>query len=329
MPNNSAGIIGTGLYVPEGIIDNAYLADRLGISQEAILKRTGIEERRYALNGMAASDLGFLAAQQALDSAQVKPGEIDLIICSTYTPDMSFPSTACIIQDKLGAKKAGAFDLQAACSGFVYGLITASQFIATGICSHILLVASDVNSSIVDRKDYKVSSLFGDGAGAVVLGRVPGGMGILSYHFGSDGSGGHLFCRPAGGSRLPASHETVDKKLHYIQMDGQNLFRFGVATLVNSSKKALEQANLNSDHVDLFIPHQANLRIIKSGIERLRIPLDKTYINIHKYGNTASATIPIALDETVRNGRLKKGDVVLLTGFGAGLTWASVVMKWI
>jgi 3-oxoacyl-[acyl-carrier-protein] synthase-3 len=315
--------------VPEGIIDNACLAKRLGISQEAILKRTGIEERRYASNGMAASDLGLLAAQQALHSAKVKPEEIDLVVCSTYTPDMSFPSTACIIQDKLGAKRAGAFDLQAACSGFVYGLITASQFIITGLCSRILLVASDVNSSIVDSKDYKVSSLFGDGAGAVVLGPVPEGIGILSHHFGSDGSGGHLFYRPAGGSRLPASHETVEKRLHYIQMDGQNLFRFGVATLVNSSMKALKQANLQTDHVDLFIPHQANLRIIKSGIKRLNIPLEKTYINIHKYGNTASATIPIALDETVRSGRLKKDDVVLLTGFGAGLTWASVVLKWV
>ncbi len=329
MKDYSAGIIGTGLYVPEEIIDNSRLAERLGISKEAIFKRTGIEERRYAPVGMAASDLGFLAAQQALHSAKVKPENIDLIICATYTPDMSFPSTACIIQDRLGAKRAGAFDLQAACSGFVYGLITASQFIVTGLCSRILLVASDVNSSIVDSKDYKVSSLFGDGAGAVVLDRVSEGMGILSHHFGSDGSGGNLFYRPAGGSRMPASYETVDKRLHYIQMDGQNLFRFGVATLVNSSKEALKKANLQTDNVDLFIPHQANIRIIKSGIKRLNIPLKKTYINIHKYGNTASATIPIALDETVKSGQLKKDDIVLLTGFGAGLTWASVVMKWI
>lgn len=329
MPNYNAGIIGTGLYLPEKIIDNARLSQLLGISKEAIFKRTGIEERRYVSNGMAASDLGFLAAQEALHSAKVKPEELDLVVCSTYTPDMSFPSTACIIQDKLGAKNAGAFDLQAACSGFVYGLITASQFVISGICSHILLVASDVNSSIVDRHDYKVSSLFGDGAGAVVISRVPDGKGILAHHFGSDGSGGDLFCRPAGGSRLPTSQETIDKRLHYIQMDGQSLFRFGVSTLVRSSLKALKGAKITTDHVDLFIPHQANLRIIKSGIERLKIPQDKTYINIHKYGNTASATIAIALDESVKAGRLKKGDIVLLTGFGAGLTWASVVMKWI
>ncbi len=325
----SAGIIGTGLYLPESIVDNEYLAGHLNITKESILKSTGIEERRYVSNGMASSDLGFFAAKDALSSARIKPDEVDLIICSTYTPDMSFPSTACIIQDKLQAKNAGAFDLQAACSGFVYGLITSAQFIITGMCTTILLVASDVNSSIVDSEDYKVSTLFGDGAGAVVISRVPKGQGFLSHHFGSDGSGGHLFYRPAGGSRLPASHETVNKRLHYIQMDGQSLFRFGVETLVRSSLNVLEQANLDTEDVDLFIPHQANLRIIKSGIQRLNIPLDKTFINVQKYGNTASATIPIALDESIKTGRLRKGDVVLLTGFGAGLTWASVLMKWI
>lgn len=322
------GVLGTGSYLPERVLDNRELADRFGCSEEWILTRTGIRERRFADPGTGSSDLGVIAAERALAAAGLAPTDLDLVICATYTPDMAFPSTACLIQERIGAKPAAAFDLQAACSGFVYALVTGAQFVAAGAFRHALIVAADVNSTIVDPKDQKVTPLFGDGAGAVVLGRVNHGSGLLGFHMGADGGGGDLFFMPAGGSKRPATFETVEAREHYIKMDGPSLFRFGVDAMVQASRSALDRAGLGVEDVDVFIPHQANLRIIDAGLERLGIPKAKTLITLDRFANTAAATIPIALDEAVRNGRIAPGMNVLMTGFGAGLTWASTVIRW-
>jgi 3-oxoacyl-[acyl-carrier-protein] synthase III len=323
-----AGVLGTGAYLPERILDNRELADRFGCSEEWILTRTGIRERRFAEPGTGSSDLGVIAAQRALDAADIAAKDLDLIICATYTPDMAFPSTACLIQERIGAKPAAAFDLQAACSGFVYALITAAQFISAGSARLALVVAADVNSTIVDPRDQKVTPLFGDGAGAVVLGRVNHGSGLLGFHMGADGGGGGLFFMPAGGSKRPATFETVEAREHYIRMDGPSLFRFGVDAMVQASRSALDRAGVGIGEVDLFIPHQANLRIIDAGLDRLGIPKARTLITLDRFANTAAATIPIALDEAVRDGRIGSGMNVLMTGFGAGLTWASTLIRW-
>lgn len=323
-----AGVLGTGAYVPAEIVDNRELARRYGCSEDWILTRTGIRERRFVGPGEAASDLGVRAAQAALEDAGVAASEIDLIVCATYTPDMAFPSTACLIQERIGARPAAAFDLQAACSGFVYALATASQFIQAGTARRALVVGTDVNSTIVDPDDRKVTALFGDGAGAVVVGRVNHGGGVLGFSLGADGSGGDLFYMPAGGSRRPASEDTVRERGHYIRMDGPSLFRFGVEAMVRASRDALDRAGLGVDDVDLFVPHQANLRIIDAGLARLGIGRDRTLITVDRFANTAAGTIPIALDHAAREGRLRPGMLVLMTGFGAGLTWGSAVVRW-
>ena len=323
-----AGVLGTGCYLPERVLNNRELAERFGCSEEWILSRTGIRERRFAEPGTGSSDLGIIAANRALDAACISAREIDLIICATYSPDMAFPSNACIIQDSIGAKPAAAFDLQAACSGFVYALVTAAQYIIAGNMRYGLVVAAEINSNIVDPMDQKVTPLFGDGAGAVVLGRVERGSGLLGFHLGADGGGGGLFFMPAGGSRRPATFETVEAREHYIKMDGPSLFRFGVDAMVQSSRNALDRAGLSVDAVDLFIPHQANLRIIDAGLERLGIPRERTLVTLDRFANTAAASIPIALDDAVRSSRLQPGMNVLLTGFGAGLTWGSAVLSW-
>ncbi len=326
MPN--AGILGTGSFLPEKIIDNSFLARLFGCDEEWILRRTGIRERRFVKDGQAASSLGVEASRRALDSAGVKPDELDLVICATYTPDMSFPSTACLIQHELKAGRAAAFDLQAACSGFVYALVTATQFVATGLYKRVLVVASDVNSSIINPKDRKVTALFGDGAGAVVIGPTNGNTGVIGQYMGADGGGGDLFCRPAGGSRMQLTPSALEKGLQYIQMDGPSLFRAGVELMVSASKKALGKCRMAISDVDLFIPHQANRRMLDAGLKRLGIPAERTVVNLDRYANTSAATIPIALDEAVRGGRLRPEDILLLTGFGAGLTWGSVVLRW-
>lgn len=323
-----AGVLGTGSFLPERVLNNRELAERFGCSEEWILTRTGIRERRFAEPGTGSSDLGVIAAQRALDAANIAPRDLELIICATYTPDMAFPSNACIIQEAIGAKPAAAFDLQAACSGFVYALVTAAQYVIAGNLRYALVVAAEINSTIVDPADQKVTPLFGDGAGAVVVGRVTDGSGLLGFHLGADGGGGGLFFMPAGGSRRPSTFETVEAREHYIKMDGPSLFRFGVDALVQSSRNALDRAGLSVEDVDLFVPHQANLRIIDAGLERLGIPRDRTLITLDRFANTAAASIPIALDDAVRSQRLTPGMTVLLTGFGAGLTWGSTVLRW-
>ena len=323
-----AGVLGTGSHLPERVLDNRELAERFGCSEEWILTRTGIRERRFADPGIGSSELGLIAARAALDAAEITARELDLIVCATYTPDMAFPSNACLIQEALGAKPAASFDLQAACSGFVYALVTAAQYVMAGNVRYGLVVAAEVNSTIVDPMDQKVTPLFGDGAGAVVVGRVGDEAGLLGFHLGADGGGSGLFYMPAGGSRRPTTFETLEARQHYIKMDGPSLFRFGVDAMVQSSRNALDRAGVGVDSVDVFIPHQANLRIIDAGLERLGVPRDKTLVTLDRFANTAAASIPIALDEAARSGRVAPGMIVLLTGFGAGLTWGSTVLRW-
>ncbi len=328
MNNVPVGIIGTGRYVPERILTNQELESMVETNDEWIVTRTGIRERRIASPQEAASDLAFKASEKALQSAGIKAEDLDLIIVATVTPDMPFPSTACILQDKLGARKAAAFDLSAACSGFIYGLANACNFIATGIYKHILVVGAECLSRITDYTDRNTCILFGDGAGAVVLGQVPEGRGFRSFVLGADGSGGELLKIRGGGSRVPATPESVEQKLHYITMEGREVFKFAVRIMGNAAEEALQKAGLTKSDVDLLIPHQANIRIIQSALERLELPEDKCMINLDRYGNVSAASIPIALAEAVEEGRVNEGDCLLFVGFGGGLTWGASVLVW-
>ena len=324
----SVGIIGTGSYVPETIVTNHDLERIVDTSDEWILSRTGIRERRIADNSQATSDLSTIAAQRALDSAGLTAKDIDLIIVATITPDMSFPSTACIVQSNIGAEKAAAFDLEAACSGFLYALNVACQFVSTGFYKNVLVIGAECMSRITNWKDRRTCILFGDGAGAAVVGRVDKGYGFLSQYMGADGSGGDSLNMKAGGSRLPASMETIEKDLHYIQMDGSEVFKFAVRVMASSVNQAIKLAGLEKGQISLLIPHQANMRIIIGAAKRLEIDMDKIFVNLASYGNMSAASIPVALDEAFRSGKLKKDDYVCMVGFGSGLTWASNVLKW-
>lgn len=326
--NKSVGIIGIGSYVPEKILTNKDLEKIVETSDEWIVDRTGIKERRIAEANIATSDLAASAAEKALIDAGVTADEIDLIIVATATPDMLFPSTACLVQDKIKASKAAAFDLSAGCSGFAYALVVGSQFIQTGLYKKVLIVGAETLSKIIDWTDRNTCVLFGDGAGAVVLGEVPAGYGILGSDLGSDGSGGELLKVPAGGSRQPATIESVNNRQHFLQMSGSDVFKFAVRVMGETAMKALDRAGLSNEDIDCLIPHQANNRIIQSAAKRLKVPMEKVVVNVDKYGNTSSASIPLAMDEALRNNTLKNGDIVVLVGFGAGLTWASCVMKW-
>lgn len=324
----SVGIIGTGAYLPEKVLTNADLEKLVDTSDEWIVSRTGIRERRIADENQASSDLAVEAARRALDAAGLTPSDLDLIIVATVTPDMSFPATACLVQDQLGADRAATFDLSAACTGFLYGVATASQFIQTGLYRNALVIGVDCLSKIMDFTDRNTCVLFGDGAGAAVLGPVEDGSGFLSFELGGDGSGGHLLKQPAGGSRIPATRESVDNRLHFVAMNGREVFKFAVRVLGSSAEKALEKAGLGKDDVDFLIPHQANLRIIDTAVQRLGLSQDKVVVNLDRYGNMSSASIPVALDEAVRAGRIKQGDTLVLVGFGGGMTWGSSVLKW-
>ncbi|HHU64346.1 MAG TPA: ketoacyl-ACP synthase III [Clostridiales bacterium] len=325
----NAAIIGTGSVIPPRIVTNKDLEKYIQTSDEWIRERTGIHERRVVEDDIAASDIATQAGLLAMEKAGVSAEDLDLIIVSTVTPDMAFPSTACLVQNNIGAKNAAAFDLEAACSGFSYGMTIAKQFIETGTYTYILVIGVDILSKITNWRDRHTCILFGDGAGAAVLGPVNKGEGILATCLGADGSGGHVLKLPAGGSRMPASHETVEKKLHYIDMDGSEVFKFAVRIMASTTKEVLKKANISLEDIDLLIPHQANIRIIDGAIKRLGIDRDKVFINLHKYGNTSSASIPVALDEAIAEGRVKKGQIIVLAGFGAGLTWGSSVMKWV
>ena len=329
MSDISAGIIGVGMYAPEKVLTNAELAGMLNVTEEWIESMSGIRERHIAAPSQAASDMGAVAAQRALTQAGVSPDEVDLIIVSTSTPDMQFPSTACIIQERLGIKNVPAFDLTAVCSGFVYALTVGAQFIANEFSRTVLVIGTEAVSRVINWSDKDTCMLIGDGAGAVVLRQVPSGYGVLSAKLGADGSGASFMMVPAGGSRKPPTAEVIEKKMNKIQMNGQEVFKFAMKKLPEVTEQALELANLHTEDLKLIIPHQANLRIIEAAARRMDLPMEKFMVNVERYGNTSSATIPIALYEALETGRIESGDLIALTGFGGGLTWGSLIMRWL
>jgi len=324
----SAKIVGLGKYLPSKRLLNSDLEKMVDTSDEWITTRTGIKERRIAEKGVGASGLAAKASQVALERSGVDPKDLDLIIVATITPDTQFPSTACHLQHHLKAKKAACFDVSAACAGFVYALASAWQFIKGGLYKNALVVGSEVLSTITDWEDRSTCVLFGDGAGAAVLAESEG-AGFLSAYLGSDGSQAEILSMPGGGSRNPISSEIIEKRLHYMKMKGNELFRFAVRIMVHAADKALAGADLTKNDVDLFIPHQANERIINAVAQRLHIPQDKIYLNIARYGNMSSASSAVALCEAWEEKKINKDDIVVLDAFGGGLVWGSCVIKWV
>jgi 3-oxoacyl-[acyl-carrier-protein] synthase-3 len=322
-------IAGLSTHVPPRVLTNADLEKMVDTSNEWILQRTGIRERHIVDPGVATSDLAKVAAEGAMREAGVTAAQLGFIVVGTTTPDTIFPSTACLLQDKLGAQHAWGFDLGAACSGFTFALNTAAQMVATGDCDYALAVGADVMSSIIDYTDRATCVLFGDGAGAVVL--APAGDGepaILDFAGKIDGSGGPALCMPAGGSKMPASKETVEKRLHYVKQEGATVFKFAVKNTEEISRRLLDRNGIDPSQIDLFVSHQANRRIIEAAAERMGLPPEKVIINLENYGNTTAGTIPLALADARREGRLKKGDLVLLASVGAGFTVGALLLRW-
>ncbi len=323
-----AKIIGTGAYVPKQIITNHDLEQKIETTDRWIVERTGIRERRIAAEDEATSDLAYHAATHALHSAQVSPEEIDLILVATAMPDMFFPSTACIVQDKLKATRAAAFDLSAACSGFLYALAVGEQYIRSRTYKKVLVIGAEVMSRMINWSDRQTCILFGDGAGAVLLAPSRTPSGILSTHLHSDGSLWDLICVPGGGAALPASEQVLAERLNTIKMKGNETFKIAVRYLEEVAREALTANHLTISDIDHVIPHQANSRIIKAVADRLRLPMEKVILNMDRYGNTSAASIPLALSEAVGEGKIHKGDKILFLAFGGGVTWASALMQW-
>jgi 3-oxoacyl-[acyl-carrier-protein] synthase III len=307
----NAGIVGIGRYLPEKIVTNADLEKIMDTSDEWIRTRTGIEERRIADDNTNTSDMGFAAAQKAIQDAGITPEDIDLILVATVTPDQPFPSVACMLQERLGAKKAAAMDVSAACAGFMYGIITGKQFVESGAYKHVLVVGVEKLSKITDWNDRNTAVLFGDGAGAVIVGEVSEGRGILSFELGADGTG--------------AKHLYQDE---YIIMNGREVFKFAVRQMGESCINVLEKAGLTKEDVDFLIPHQANIRIMEASRQRLELPVEKMSKTVHKYGNTSAASIPISIVEEIEAGRIKDDDLIVMVGFGGGLTWGAIAIRW-
>ncbi|BFU95469.1 MAG: 3-oxoacyl-[acyl-carrier-protein] synthase III [Nitrospira sp.] len=322
-----ARITGTGSYAPPKVLTNLDLEAMVATSDQWITERTGIRERRVAVPGEACSDLAVKAAEQALRAAGVRAEELDLILLATCTGDYPLPATACLVQHRLGATRAAACDLSAACCGFVYALSVADAYVRTGM-RHVLVIGSEVMSAILDWTDRNTCILFGDGAGAAVISGVHGDAGILSTHLHSDGGLHELIAVPGGGSRLPLSEKVVAEKMNCVKMKGNETFKVAVRMLEEIARETLAANKLTIDAVDLYVPHQANVRILNAVAERLGLPLEKVMLNLDRYGNTSAASIPIALDEAVRQGRIKDGSLVMLGAFGAGLTWASALIRW-
>jgi 3-oxoacyl-[acyl-carrier-protein] synthase-3 len=320
-------VLGTGSYVPDTVVDNSQLHARFGFDSDWIVRRTGILERRHALPHQATSDLCRIAALRAMERAQVKPADIDLLVLATFTPDMSFPSTACLVQDRLKLSCA-AIEVEAACAGFMYALITGAAYVVSGASDMALIIGGDCNSRIMNPNDIKTYPLFGDGAGAVVLTRGSPEQGLVAFSLGSDGGGGDLLSRPACGSRMPPTAELLDRGLHYMIMDGRAVFRWAVNILCDTIKDVLKASGKRADEIDLYLPHQANIRIINAAIDVLHIPRSRVFNNLEKYGNTSAGSIPIALDEAIADNRLQPGQLAVLSGFGAGLAWGTAVMRW-
>jgi len=324
---NNIGIIGLGSYLPKKILTNKDLEGMVDTSDEWITTRTGIKERRIASSSESTSILAFNAAKDALKNAKVKPEDLELIIVATITPDMPFPATSCLVQNLLGAKNAACLDVSAACAGFVYGIVTAKQFLAAGVYKNALVIGAEKLSSVTDWEDRNTCVLFGDGAGAAVLAPVANG-GILSSYLGSDGSLAELLMMPGGGSRNPASKESVANKLHFIKMRGNEVFKLAVKIMSDAACKVLKECKFTVDDIDCFIPHQANKRILDAVARKMRLPLEKIYFNVASYGNMSSASTAVALCEAYESGRIKEGGIVVLDAFGAGLVWGSCVIQW-
>jgi 3-oxoacyl-[acyl-carrier-protein] synthase-3 len=327
-PKRTVSIIGTGSYVPERVMTNQEIEKLVETSDEWITSRTGIKERRIAAEGESTSDMAAGAARAAMENSGISADEIDLIIVATVTPDMFFPSTACFVQTKIGAKNAACFDVSAACSGFLYALEIAQQFITSHTYDTILVIGAEKLSSIVDWTDRNTCVLFGDGAGAAVLRHRGGGHGIVSTFMASDGGLSDILYIPGGGSRFPISKDNADQHLNSIRMNGKETYKHAVISMLDAAQKALAEANLHPEDLACIIPHQANLRIIEAIAHRLNLPLERFMVNLDRYGNTSAAAVAIALDEANRTGRMKVGEYVLLVVFGGGLTWASSVIQW-
>ena len=323
----NVGIIGVGSYVPEKRVTNFDMEKILDTSDEWIRTRTGIKERRFASSEQATSDLATIAAERAIKDAGISPEDIGLIIVGTNSPDTLYPATACRVQARIGAKNAAAFDLQAGCTGWIYATTVGAQFVKAGMYKYVLTIGAEVITRMMDKTDRYTYVLFGDGAGAAVLGNIEDG-GFLSYELYADGSLAKHLVLPAGGSRMPLSQEVLDKRLQYTRMDGRDVFKFSVREIVRLSENVIKKAGLTSDDIDWFIPHQANLRIINAGMDRLGIPKEKVVVTIDKYGNSSAATVPVALDEIYRAGKIKKGDKILMVSFGAGMTSGAFIVEW-
>ena len=322
-----ASIAGIGSYVPEKILTNSDLEKMVDTSDEWITTRSGIKERHIAAEDQASSDLSLISAQRALKAAHLGPKDIGAIIVATATPDMRFPSTACLVQTRIGAPQVISFDISAGCTGFLYGLAIAESFVKNGY-DNILVLGTDILSKITDYTDRTTCVLFGDGSGAAVIKKADGAQGILSSYFAADGASWSLLQQPGGGSRAPATHETVEKRLHYIKMQGNEVFKVAVRAMSEAATKTLKRANIPASDVALLIPHQANIRIIEASAKRLNMPMEKVLVNIDRHGNTSAASIPIALDQAIQQGRVKKGDLILMIAFGAGFTWGGVLFRY-
>ena len=324
----TCSIAGVGSYVPDRVLTNADLERMVNTSDEWITTRTGIKERHIAAKDEFTSDLGTRAALRAMEAAKVTAEDIDLIVVATITPDMPFPSTAALVQRKLGAHRAAAFDLEAACSGFIYALEVAQQFIMSRTYDTVLVIGAEKLSSIVDWEDRNTCVLFGDGAGAAILRNRPNAHGLLTAVMGADGSKADLLFMAGGGSRCPATTDSVNARLHYLRMEGKETFKCAVQAMETAANEALARCELDISRIKLIVPHQANLRIIEAVGKRLGAQPEQLFVNLHKYGNTSAASVAIALDEAVRSGRVQSGDLLLLVVFGAGLTWGAAVIEW-
>ncbi len=328
MEYKSVGIKGLGYYVPEKVMTNSDFEKIIDTSDEWIRTRTGIEERRFAAADQATSDLCVEAAKKALDRANMTVEDLDLILVATCTPDYLVQATACLVQHKLGSKDIPCFDLNAACSGFIYGLTVANGMIKGGVYKNILVIGAETLSRIIDMQDRNTCILFGDGAAAAVVGEVEKGYGMLSTYLGAEGEDDDILRTPAGGTKKPNDAKTIENRENFVKMKGQDVFKFAVHALPNATKHALNTANVSANDLAMIFPHQANVRIIESAAKRIHVPIEKFYMNLQKFGNTSSASVGLALGEALEKGLVKKGDLIALTGFGAGLTYGSIIMRW-
>lgn len=329
-PNQLQGcaITGIGSYVPERVLSNSDLEKLVDTNDEWITSRTGIKERRMADENEYTSTMAVKAALKALDQAEVNPIDLDLIVVATITPDMPFPATACLVQQELGASKAAAFDLEAACSGFIYALEVGRAFISSGVYQNVLIIGAEKLSSIIDWEDRNTCVLFGDGAGAAVLQRRDGVRGVLATRLGSDGNKAEILAMPGGGCRQPATVDSVNERIHFLKMEGKEVYKNAVTAMTAAAKDVMERSNLNIEDIKCIIPHQANQRIISAIGERLGAREDQVFVNLQKYGNTSAASVAVALDEALQSGKIDRGDRILIIAFGAGLTWGATILEW-